>query len=41
MAEDVKDASAYCANLVRTHDFPRYASTLFLPGVHRRPLLAI
>jgi phytoene synthase len=41
MAEDVKDASAYCASLVRTHDFPRYASTLFLPGVHRRPLLAI
>ena len=41
MAEDVKDASAYCANLVRTHDFRRYASTLFLPGVHRRPLLAI
>src|SRR6266480_2247132 len=36
-----EQSAAYCANLVRTHDFPRYASTLFLPGVHRRPLLAI
>jgi 15-cis-phytoene synthase len=35
------DAAAFCANLVRAHDFPRYASTLFLPGVHRRPMLAI
>ena len=26
---------------MRAHDFPRYASTLFLPGVHRRPMLAI
>ena len=31
----------YCADLVRTHDFPRYASTLFLPAVHRRPMLSI
>jgi 15-cis-phytoene synthase len=36
-----QDAAAFCANLVRAHDFPRYASTLFLPGVHRRPILAI
>jgi phytoene synthase len=36
-----QDAAAFCADLVRTHDFPRYASTLFLPGVHRRPMLAI
>ena len=36
-----QDAAAFCANLVRAHDFPRYASTLFLPGVHRRPMLAI
>jgi 15-cis-phytoene synthase len=35
------DAAAFCANPVRAHDFPRYASTLFLPGVHRRPMLAI
>jgi phytoene synthase len=34
-------AAAFCADLVRTHDFPRYASTLFLPSVHRRPLLAL
>ena len=41
MAAQVKDAAAFCADLVRAHDFPRYASTLFLPGVHRRPMLAI
>src|SRR5256885_1608162 len=41
MADQVKDAAAFCADLVRSHDFPRYASTLFLPGVHRRPMLAI
>lgn len=41
MADQVRDAAALCADLVRTHDFPRYASTLFLPGVHRRPMLAI
>lgn len=41
MAGQVGDAASYCADLVRTHDFPRYASTLFLPGVHRRPMLAI
>jgi 15-cis-phytoene synthase len=41
MAGQSKDAAAYCADLVRSHDFPRYASTLFLPGVHRRPMLAI
>ncbi|WP_065756479.1 phytoene/squalene synthase family protein [Bradyrhizobium paxllaeri] len=36
-----KDSAAFCADLVRTHDFVRYASTLFLPAVHRRALLAI
>lgn len=41
MAGEVREAAAYCADLVRSHDFPRYASTLFLPGVHRRPMLAI
>jgi 15-cis-phytoene synthase len=41
MAEQVKDAAAFCADLVRSHDFPRYATTLLLPGVHRRPMLAL
>lgn len=41
MADEIKDAAGFCADLVRTHDFPRYASTLFLPSVHRRPMLAI
>lgn len=41
MADQVEDAAAFCADLVRTHDFPRYAATLFLPGVHRRPMLAL
>ena len=27
-----KESAAFCADLVRTHDFPRYAATLFLPG---------
>ena len=40
MTDQVKDAAAFCADLVRSHDFPRYTSTLFLPGVHRRPMLA-
>jgi phytoene synthase len=41
MASEVKDAAAFCADLVRSRDFPRYASTVFLPSVHRRPMLAI
>jgi phytoene synthase len=36
-----KDGAAFCADLVRTHDFVRYASTLFMPGPERRALLAI
>jgi 15-cis-phytoene synthase len=36
-----KDTAAFCADLVRTHDFARYASTLFLPPVQRRALLAV
>jgi hypothetical protein len=36
-----KDSAAFCANLVRTHDFARYASTLFLPQVQRRALLSL
>lgn len=34
-------AAAFCADLVRTHDFDRYASTLFVPADKRRPLLAL
>ncbi|MDH2381271.1 phytoene/squalene synthase family protein [Bradyrhizobium sp. CER78] len=39
--EAPRDGAAFCADLVRTHDFVRYASTLFLPGPERRALLAI
>ncbi len=31
----------FCAELVRAHDFARYASTLFVPAAQRRALLAI
>jgi len=34
-------ASAFCGELVRTHDFARYASTLMVPASRRRPLLAL
>jgi phytoene synthase len=37
----VADAAAFCADLVRSHDFPRYASTLFVPAAERRALLAL
>jgi 15-cis-phytoene synthase len=33
--------AAFCADLVRTHDFPRYAATLFLAADVRRALLAL
>ena len=36
-----KDAPGFCAELVRVHDFPRYASTLFVPSGQRRALLAL
>jgi phytoene synthase len=36
-----EDSAAFCADLVRTHDFARYASTLFVPAARRRALLAI
>ena len=39
--EATKDGQAFCADLVRSYDFVRYASTLFLPGPERRALLAI
>jgi len=40
-ADGDKQSAAFCADLVRTHDFARYASTLFVPAVQRRALLAI
>ena len=36
-----KDSAGFCADLVRTHDFARYAATLFMPAVERRALLAV
>jgi len=36
-----KGSAGFCADLVRTHDFTRYASTLFLPSAVRRGSLAI
>ena len=39
--EATKDSAGFCADLVRTHDFVRYASTLFTPATQRRALLSI
>ena len=36
-----REASGFCAELVRSHDFVRYASTLFVPVPQRRALLAL
>ena len=36
-----KGTAAFCADLVRTHDFSRYAATLFLPQAQRRALLSL
>ena len=36
-----RDAVAFCAELVRSHDFPRYAATLFVSPLQRRGLLAL
>jgi phytoene synthase len=35
------EAAGFCAELVRTHDFARYASTLLVPAAERRALLAL
>jgi phytoene synthase len=35
------DATGHCADLVRAHDFVRYASVLFVPAPQRRALLAL
>jgi phytoene synthase len=40
-ADGGKEAADFCAQLVRSHDFARYASTLFLPAAQRRALIAI
>jgi phytoene synthase len=40
-AELSEDSAGFCADLVRTHDFTRYASTLFVPAAARRGLLAL
>lgn len=39
--ETTKDSAAFCADLVRSHDFVRYVSTLFMPAAQRRALLSI
>jgi 15-cis-phytoene synthase len=41
MTDADRDAAAFCADLVRSHDFVRYASTLFIPAEERRALLAL
>ena len=40
-ADSNRESAAFCAELVRSHDFARYASTLFVPSEQRRALLAI
>ena len=39
--DDGRGAADQCAELVRAHDFVRYASTLFVPAPARRALLAL
>jgi phytoene synthase len=36
-----REAASFCAELVRSHDFTRYASALFVPASQRRSLLAL
>jgi phytoene synthase len=40
-ADGDRQSAAFCAELVRGHDFPRYASALFVPAPQRRALLAL
>ncbi|MCG2640233.1 phytoene synthase [Bradyrhizobium sp. CCBAU 11434] len=35
------DTVTYCADLVRSHDFPHYVATLFAPAAARRAMLAL
>jgi phytoene synthase len=41
MDGDSRQAADFCTELVRTHDFARYAAALFVPVAQRRPLLAL
>jgi phytoene synthase len=40
-ADQTRESAGFCAELVRRHDFARYASALFVPVAPRRALLAI
>src|SRR6202047_2885938 len=40
-ADAGREAAGFCAELLLTHDFPRYVSTLFVPASQRRALLAL
>ena len=40
-ADEGGESAKFCVELVRVHDFARYASTLFVPAAQRRALLAI
>jgi phytoene synthase len=40
-ADDGRQSADFCADLVRAHDFARYASTLFMPAELRRALWAL
>ena len=40
-ASEGREAAEFCAGVVRSHDFSRYASTLFVPAPQRRALLAV
>jgi phytoene synthase len=40
-ADADSQAAEFCADLVRSHDFVRYASSLFLPAPERRAVLAL
>jgi phytoene synthase len=40
-ADGARESADFCAALVRSHDFARYASTLFVPVAQRRALLAV
>ncbi|WP_022722273.1 phytoene/squalene synthase family protein [Rhodopseudomonas sp. B29] len=41
MSAPATSDAAFCADLVRSHDFDRYAATLFVDAVSRRALLAL
>ncbi|SHM00538.1 phytoene synthase [Bradyrhizobium lablabi] len=40
-AEGLKGSADFCTQLLRTHDFARYAATLFVPAEQRRTLIAL